>query len=383
MERLSRFRKIIKTKNSKKNKGLNKAKSADYLGLKRIENNYGEYFYKKYEYEENLPKHFKNIGYLDKLLFDKNIYLKNLLFFDLETTSLSIGAGTYPFLIGIGYFKNQNTFIIEQYLFSEISSEKALINIINQKMKNKILVTYNGKCFDIPLIKNRFILNNKNFTAQSYSIDLLYIMRRLFKYKLSKFDLQTVSNYLNVKRSDIEDVEGYEIPNIFKDYMHMGKYKMIEPVLYHNERDVYSLAVMIKYIEKKYKDIYNNKKILAGLLNYEFKSKNYNRIKDINFKNYLNHSNIDYKILKIKFKYLKKKKKWLKAEKLLKSALNIYKNNLYFIKELTKIYYLRLKDYNKTVKITKKGRRVASKYGLKEQKKYFKKIHNRYLKKIN
>ncbi|TYB31041.1 MAG: hypothetical protein FXF47_06350 [Candidatus Mcinerneyibacterium aminivorans] len=381
MKKLSKFQNIIKRSSKKKNKKKNISADeiAENLNLKIKDNQWGTYFYKRYSYNLNLPEVLSGIYYLDKKLNNLNIKKSDLIFLDLETTSLSIGAGNYPFLIGLGFFRN-NDFILEQYLYTDVDSEESILMELKKIIENKIVVSYNGKCFDIPLIENRFTINRIDMSIKKPSMDLLYVMRRLFKYELDSFNLQNISRYLGINRNKLEDVEGYEIPQIFSEYVHFGRYERLKPVLYHNERDVFALAKMLQYVEI---DIYNDKKfhnkhILAGALQYELKTKNYNLIEEIKYKKINKEKNINYILLKILYRYYKKRKLWEKAERILKWSLDIFSNNLYFLKELTKVYYLRLKDYKKAVKIAKKGYLVASKFGLNKQKGYFKKILNRY-----
>ena len=80
---------------------------------------------------------------------------------DTETTGLSGGAGTCPFLIGTGYFEGEN-YHSRQFFLQEFSGEegmlKAFLELVSEK-KFLYLVTYNGKNFDLPIMENRFVLN--------------------------------------------------------------------------------------------------------------------------------------------------------------------------------------------------------------------------------
>jgi len=380
MSDLSKFQNIIKSSNKrKKRKETDIEQIANKLDLSIMENEYGTYFHKMYNYELDIRDTLKGVNYLDEKLFNHTIKKKDLVFLDLETTSLSIGAGNYPFLIGIGFFKDSE-FILKQYLFTDVDSERAILEKIKEVVKDRIIVTYNGKCFDIPLLENRFLINNIKQNIQKPSLDLLYLMRRVFKHYLNSFDLQTVSDYLSIDRNKWEDVEGYEIPRIYNEYIHYGRYEKLKPVLYHNERDVFSLARMIYFIEYDLyrKRKFNNKYILAGVLDYEIKTQNYKIIKDIKYSKIKKNKNINYLLLKKLYLYHKKRKEWKSAEKILNWSLEVFSGNSYFIKELTKVYYLRLKNYSEAVTIAKKGYRISSKFGLDKQKKYFKKIIDRY-----
>ncbi len=378
MSDLDKFKKIIKSSSTKKSfKKYSKREIISKLSLKYNKNDKGEYFTKKYTYNQKYPEKLKYTQKLDKKLYGSEISIRDLIFFDLETTSLSLGAGNYPFLIGIGFLKNKK-FVIKQFLYSEMGSENAIIDELKSYIKDKVFVTYNGKCFDIPLLKNRLLINSTKYSAKKKSIDLLYIMRRLFKYKLKKFDLQTVSAYLNTARDKYIDIHGSEIPKVFKDYIHFGEIIDMKKVLYHNERDIFSLFKMLKFIEFEYNSYSSDKKLILGIIEYELLSNKYFLLKNINHDKFLKKDNINYKILKNIIIYYKRQKKWEKVENIILKSLKVFTQNLFLIKEITKVYYLRLKKYKKAVIYATTGYKIASKYGLNNEKKYYLKIINRY-----
>jgi len=378
MSDLDKFKKIIKSSSSRESLKINsKREIISKLSLEYNKNDKGEYFSKKYTYNQKYPEKLKYTQKLDKKLFGAEVFTRDLVFFDLETTSLSLGAGNYPFLIGIGFLKNEK-FVIKQFLYSEMGSENAIIDELKSYIKDKIFVTYNGKCFDIPLLKNRLLINSTEYPAKKKSVDLLYIMRRLFKYKLKKFDLQTVSACLNTARDKYSDIHGSEIPRVFKDYIHFGEIQDMKKVLYHNERDIFSLFKMLNFIEFERNSYLNDKKFILGIIEYELLSKRYSLLRSINHNRFLKNDNINYKIFKNIIIYYKRLKKWEKVENIILKSLNIFSQSLFLIKEITKVYYLRLKKYKKAVKYAKIGYKVASKFGLNNEKKYYLKIIKRY-----
>ncbi|HHE54375.1 MAG TPA: hypothetical protein ENL21_01235, partial [Caldithrix abyssi] len=96
---------------------------------------------------------------LSKNQFTEPILLEDCLFFDLETTGLSGGAGTYPFLLGFGYFEGEQ-FKVVQYFLPDFGRDYYAFKEIQPLLeKKKILVSFNGKSYDFPLLKTRAILN--------------------------------------------------------------------------------------------------------------------------------------------------------------------------------------------------------------------------------
>ena len=117
-----------------------------------------------------------SLNLLSKKIFNNPIHLNQCLFFDLETTGLAGGAGTYPFLQGFGYF-HEDGFQVEQFFLPDFGREYYLYEYLQDKLsKFKYLVSFNGKSYDLPLLKNRFILNRIKINWQRFKhIDLLHI----------------------------------------------------------------------------------------------------------------------------------------------------------------------------------------------------------------
>ena len=151
------------------------------------------------EYLEKLPLNFGNIKIEDfqippiinKWAGIQNRKLEDLVFLDTETTGLAGGTGTLVFLVGIGFFR-ENNFIVKQYFMSEPASEIFLINALEDEFRKfSVFVSFNGKSFDIPLLKTRFILNQKKLNKMG-NLDLLHLSRRLWKNSLKNCTLQNL-----------------------------------------------------------------------------------------------------------------------------------------------------------------------------------------------
>ena len=169
-----------------------------------------------------LPKDiYKNpelsLDLLSKKTVKENIHLENCLFFDLETTGLAGGTGTYPFLLGFGYFMN-NVLHVEQYFLPDFGREFYLFKELDEFFRRfSILVSYNGKSYDYPLLRNRFVMNKLNAEWTHWKhIDLLHIVRRIWSDSFPSRDLQTIEReVLGRKREG--DIPGYLIPGAYFD----------------------------------------------------------------------------------------------------------------------------------------------------------------------
>jgi uncharacterized protein YprB with RNaseH-like and TPR domain len=170
-------------------------------------------------------------------------------FFDCETTGLAGGAGTYAFLIGLGYLSGDE-FRVEQYFMEDFHQERAVLAAVAEKMNGfQFLVSYNGKCFDLPLLETRWTINRVDFdSSRWFHLDLLYPSRRLWKRRIGDCSLGNVEQQVLGVGREI-DVPSFLIPQIYFDYLRTGQAEPLIPVLHHNSYDIVSLLKLAVVID--------------------------------------------------------------------------------------------------------------------------------------
>ncbi|WP_025844356.1 ribonuclease H-like domain-containing protein [Paenibacillus ehimensis] len=167
---------------------------------------------------------------------------ERLLFLDTETTGLGHGAGNVPFMVGVGFYQG-NQYHIEQMLIRHPGEESAMLVYLEQKLAaHPVLISYNGKSFDWPIVKNRYIMNRLELSAEPAGhIDFLHPSRSLWKHTLPSCRLGKVEEErLGVRRE--EDVPGSLAPTLYFQYLAQRDPSVLEGVFVHNELDVLSLA---------------------------------------------------------------------------------------------------------------------------------------------
>lgn len=174
-------------------------------------------------------------------------------FIDLETTGLSGGAGTLAFLVGCGYF-DLGAFQVRQFLLTSHAAERALLAAVAEFFDaTDLIVTYNGKTFDVPVMETRWTFHRMDMPLDGVPhFDMLHPARRLWKTRpdagASAGDeggcrLSTLERVLfDVQR--VGDVGGFEIPGRFFGFIRNGDPRPLEPVLEHNRIDLVSLAAV-------------------------------------------------------------------------------------------------------------------------------------------
>jgi len=177
----------------------------------------------------------------------ENLDLSNALFIDLETTGLSGGTGVIPFLIGLGYYRDDK-FHVTQFFLGELAEEERMIKEFGQflsQMNFQSIITFNGKGFDMPLLETRFILHRQAFSLSGLPhLDFLYSARSLWRHKHESCRLYHLAREV-VQADRAEDIPAAEVPWRFFQYLQTGNFEIVEPVLYHNQEDILSLLGVV------------------------------------------------------------------------------------------------------------------------------------------
>ncbi len=177
----------------------------------------------------------------------ESLDLSTALFIDLETTGLSGGTGVVPFLVGMGYYRDDK-FYVSQYFLGEMGEEERMIQELGQfftEMNFQSVVSYNGKGFDMPLLETRFILHRQPFLLSELPhLDFLFSARSLWRHKHENCRLfHLAREVVNADRA--EDIPSAEIPWRYFQYLNTGNFDLIEPILYHNQEDILSLLGVV------------------------------------------------------------------------------------------------------------------------------------------
>ncbi|MBB3110355.1 hypothetical protein FHS18_002422 [Paenibacillus phyllosphaerae] len=172
------------------------------------------------------------------------VHPERMLFFDLETTGLGVGAGNVPFMVGLGFVQGDQ-FVVEQMLIRHPAEERAMLCYLTNKLHAYThLVTYNGRTFDWPVLSNRLILNGfRTFRWEPIHIDLLHPSRSVWRNTLASCKLSHIEEErLGITR--VDDVPGSMAPGIYFQYLAEQDPKPLLGVFTHNEIDMVSLAVL-------------------------------------------------------------------------------------------------------------------------------------------
>lgn len=209
-------------------------------------------------------------------------------FLDTETTGLGGGAGIYCFMVGVGTFERVESrdwrletgdsipslqspisnlppthFVVRQFLMRSPAEEGALLLALAELLDRCALsVTFNGRGFDLPLLRARFRQNQHIYpdlrgsgrllAAEQPHLDLLLPARRLWRRRLQSCRLLHLEEAILGVQRGVDDVPGHLIPQIYTDYVRNGEAGELARVFYHNHEDILSMVALAEWLSQAF-----------------------------------------------------------------------------------------------------------------------------------
>ncbi len=194
------------------------------------------------------------LGLFDARAATDTAWADRVVFFDLETTGLSGGAGTLAFLAGCGWFEG-DAFCVRQFFLAGPAGERAMLDALARLFEAaSLLVTFNGRTFDVPLMETRWAFHRSPAATDDMPhFDMLPSARRLWsRRELRETPERASCSLSSLERSvlgfhRIGDVPGFEIPMRYFHFLRTGDTAAIEGVLEHNRHDLLSLAGVMSH----------------------------------------------------------------------------------------------------------------------------------------
>ena len=165
-------------------------------------------------------------------------------YLDLETCGF---AGSMIFLVGLIRHRRDGLYLV-QLLARNYAEERAVLCTLGEMMAgSRLLVTFNGKSFDWPLVRDRRVLHRLNHDRCEgdgreglVHLDLLHHARRRWKGRLPDCRLQTLERLI-CGRHRSGDIPGHEIPAAYHHFVHTHDAWQIRSILHHNALDLVTL----------------------------------------------------------------------------------------------------------------------------------------------
>ncbi len=169
---------------------------------------------------------------------------RSWLLLDTETTGLSGGTGTYAFMVGLAWWEDSGL-VVEQLFMREHREEASLLFSLAQRLAERpVLVTFNGKSFDWPLLETRYRMTRAATVKDPAAhLDLYHPARQLWRFSLRSVALTELEKHvLELERGP--DIPSHTIPSRYFDFLRGGPEGPIAEVFRHNLLDLRGLAAL-------------------------------------------------------------------------------------------------------------------------------------------
>jgi uncharacterized protein YprB with RNaseH-like and TPR domain len=170
---------------------------------------------------------------------------RRAVYLDTETTGLSGGAGTVAFLVGLGWWDDRG-YVLEQLLVRALGEEAPMLARVSERLAGaSMIVTFNGKSFDMPLLRTRFVMARMELPATPPHLDLLHVARRVHRER-SGLGCRLVTierDVLGFVRHD--DVESGDVSACYLHFLRTGDARALLGVIEHNAWDVVAMAALV------------------------------------------------------------------------------------------------------------------------------------------
>ncbi|HZD42768.1 MAG TPA: ribonuclease H-like domain-containing protein, partial [Methanomicrobiales archaeon] len=169
----------------------------------------------------------------------------DLVFLDLET----LGLFSRPIILfGIGTLED-GRLTVHQYLLRDISEEAAALEaaLSHLDREGAALVTFNGKTFDLPYLRDRAAYYGQPIITTWPHFDILHFSRRRWKGDLPDCRLTTLERSI-FNQSRENDVPSQMVPEFYEAYRRTGNPGPLVPIVEHNRQDVITLAHLYAYL---------------------------------------------------------------------------------------------------------------------------------------
>jgi uncharacterized protein YprB with RNaseH-like and TPR domain len=166
---------------------------------------------------------------------------------DIET----LGLSERPIIL-MGIAKpTENSICASQFLLRDIPDEPSAIWALISKLEEESsLITFNGKSFDIPYIKQRLAYYGMDAPLSNPHFDVLHFTRRAFGKKLVNCRLETVEKYLNIERGI--NIPGALVPHFYDTYLRTRNVGPLVAIVEHNKQDLLTLGKLFSRLYEEW-----------------------------------------------------------------------------------------------------------------------------------
>ena len=168
---------------------------------------------------------------------------------DIETTGLDPSKNKF-ILGGLCSFGSKQ--MRQVFAQSRTEERDAIERFIHEMSQLDMVITYNGRHFDIPFIEKRFTKFFDEKLSMPYNLDLYLVLNGHSPIKkfVPNLKQKTVENYMGPWQSRTDEISGAESVELYNTYEKTGREDLESKILLHNSDDVIQLTRLLKVISK-------------------------------------------------------------------------------------------------------------------------------------
>ena len=170
-----------------------------------------------------------------------------LVILDIEATGLS-GARIIAFLVATAVVVG-DALLLRQYIARTPAEETAVLSALLADVdlpSDPVLVTYNGRSFDAPVLDDRATMHRlRGGFASAAHLDLLPPARLVFRDTVDSCRLKALEPAVLAFHRGEDDVPGSDVPAWYFRYLRTGDPRHLVPLVRHNAHDVLALGALL------------------------------------------------------------------------------------------------------------------------------------------
>ena len=167
---------------------------------------------------------------------------------DIETTGLNPARNKFI----LGGLLDLQSMTLHQFFAEKRSEEReALADFASEISKLDMIITYNGRHFDMPFVNKRLGSFSRG-GCTPYNLDLYLILNGHSPVKkfVPNLKQKTVENYMGLWQTRTDEISGADSIELYDLYEKNGDDMLCRKILLHNSDDVLQLCRLLKVISK-------------------------------------------------------------------------------------------------------------------------------------
>jgi Predicted exonuclease len=170
---------------------------------------------------------------------------------DIETTGLS-RAKCACILIGILLPEDGHASFVQYFAETPEEEEDVLMAAASDLQDLDMVVTYNGRSFDMPFIRSRLQYYGEELLPEPYDLDLYAVIKKYSPLKqfMPNLRQKTVEDFLGLWADRTDEINGGDSVSLYFEYVTFPDPELKRQILLHNSDDVLQLYKLLQVLKK-------------------------------------------------------------------------------------------------------------------------------------